>query len=1018
MASSPAIASPSSDVLCPIEIERVAPDRWRAVAALPNGEVLGIDDEGDPLRAAEQRLPSLPAQPDVVVLVGAGLGYGLEAARLRWPEARLIVFEPYAALADSLRARLPRLLDDRVTILIGPSYAGADSLWRTFDRLPAAEPAVIVHPAMERAAPGATAAARGLLQRALSAGAMNAQARADNAGRYLLNTLRNLPLVARGADASRLRGKFAGVPTIIAAAGPSLDRSLDALRDVAGKALLIAVDTAWRPLANAGIDPSIVVAVDPTELNGRHLVGVPFRRAPLLLAEASVEPRALRASGARPGTLRIADHHPWPWLRSNGIAPPQTRVWGSVLTAAFDLAVELGGDPIAFVGADLAFTGGRPYCRGTTFEEEWAGWVGRGVSLSQVWSNTLASRRVLEAAGVDGRPALTSPHLVEFRDWIAAQANQLTGRRVVNATGAGILTGGRIEQSDLAAIFAGRGERFDPSEQIVDAGSAGAESAVAGALDALLSDDWATSLPAVVSVWMTFAGGKVGAGEIRQALEDARRELGEGNDTARVMFEGSARRHRMPAADRVSRLRALLDEGVGADADPGAGADTGDAREALERILARPGTLVDDDPSEHAPRPASPVSLRFKWRGEIEDEIALFEERLIAAAAKRQPAVDGAFWSGAIDPVDDDGHRAIEPATIDPDTVARLALLAQWLAVGDAPQVEPRVRRVIAAAAAAIDRPVLIGGDGWTVSGLAPEPRTLPLRADAFMRAATGSIVAGPLAASGDPRWAFLDSPDYVEPIVLTDRGLPRSWSCATIDADTAIVTPGHAVNSIRLTTDGGLDVLPAWPLPLSGEVPWGSAGGSLAWSRQPAAIMLRPEPRAESIVFEMPFTPMRPAIATDGSTCWTAVEGGLWHWRPGEPAVKLNDVPASFPVRMSFDADGTPALVAGPITRDAGGRMLRRRHEFEWVCGRDGTSLRREPTGRDGIMSSASTSGAWTASAHPFADVVNLHGPGRQLVLGCYAPIEVAWLGPSLLVVVADGSVLLFPDLAARLGA
>jgi hypothetical protein len=120
----------------------------------------------------------------------------------------------------------------------------------------------------------------------------------------------------------------------------------------------------------------------------------------------------------------------------------------------------------------------------------------------------------------------------------------------------------------------------------------------------------------------------------------------------------------------------------------------------------------------------------------------------------------------------------------------------------------------------------------------------------------------------------------------------------------------------------------------------------------------------------------------------------------------------------MSFDGDGTPVLVAGPISRDADGRMLRRRHEFEWVCGGDGTALRREPTGRDGIMSSASTNGAWTASAHPFADVINLHGAGRQLLLGCYAPIEVAWLGASLLVVVADGSVLLFPDLAGRLGA
>jgi hypothetical protein len=282
---------------------------------------------------------------------------------------------------------------------------------------------------------------------------MNERARAANAGRYVLHTLRNLAHIVHGADPAALGGRFGGVPAILTGAGPSLNDNIALLRNMCGRALVIATDTSWRPLAAAGIDPHIVVAVDPTEENGRHLVDVPSRLRPWLIAEGSIDPRAFDAMDGRVAAFRVGLHHPWPWLQEHGVERPLVRVWGSVLTAAYDLALAFGCNPIVFAGADLAYTNFQPYCRGTTFERDWAEHTGRGVSLAVVWKQTLMARPLQIESDVCGARTITAPHLIEFRNWIAARAAEASDRRTVNATGAGILCGTHIEQSTIDGVL-------------------------------------------------------------------------------------------------------------------------------------------------------------------------------------------------------------------------------------------------------------------------------------------------------------------------------------------------------------------------------------------------------------------------------------------------------------------------------------------------------------------------------------------------------------------------------------
>lgn len=432
-----------------------------------------LHDVIDPGREAQAQLAGVRDTAHTIVLLGAGLGFVTEAAATRWPTAAVVVIEPSADTARVAVTRTPALYDSgRVRVIVGPDYSGIADLWKVFDRPEAADAAglaVVGHAALTQAMPAESAKAYHLLSRAIQAAKMNRQAREENAGRYLLNTLRNLPAILGSGDPAQLVGKLAGVPAIIVGAGPSLDRQLDDLRAVAGRAVIVAADTAWRPLVNAGIDPHFVIALDPTEANGRHLRGVASSRQTWAIVEGSVEPAAVNGFRNSLFTFRVANHHPWPWLQALNVQRPMVRAWGSVLTSALDLGLVFGCDPVVFVGADLAFTDGRPYCRGTSFEEDWARHTARGASLRQVWRNTLTARQLLKDTGIKGDSVLTAPHLIEFRNWIVGRANEAVSRsqRVCNATGDGILAGGPIQQVDLRGVFDARPECDTAIRQIV-----------------------------------------------------------------------------------------------------------------------------------------------------------------------------------------------------------------------------------------------------------------------------------------------------------------------------------------------------------------------------------------------------------------------------------------------------------------------------------------------------------------------------------------------------------------------
>ena len=321
----------------------------------------GPSASSDAARWLDEACAGRPVPP-LLIVVGLAEGYLLDVLEARAPETRVLAIEPDKRMADAFAARRDWSQwrsSGRLAHLVHPDYTGADEAWRMFPRDTNAC-LLMVNPGLEGQHPSTGNAAR-VAQKILYGVRANAEARRQFAPRYLTNVIRNTPAIARGQDVRLLTDAFRGVPAVIAAAGPSLDAAVR--RRTAGfadRALLIAADTALRPLLARGRRrrswsvgarpehaqcPSLSGAAGSRHLAGRRVRARSQCDGPLRWTH--VLAACLEASSV--ALAEHVRHRRWPGRRL-GFGADRCDAGG-------DPRLE-GSDPIVLVGADLAFTGG------------------------------------------------------------------------------------------------------------------------------------------------------------------------------------------------------------------------------------------------------------------------------------------------------------------------------------------------------------------------------------------------------------------------------------------------------------------------------------------------------------------------------------------------------------------------------------------------------------------------------------------------------------------------------------
>jgi hypothetical protein len=230
--------------------------------------------------------------------------------------------------------------------------------------------------------------------------------------------------ISNGKQALSLKNSVEGAVAIVIGAGPSLDKLLPMIREVQDKVIVFCAFKALKAVTAAGIDPDIVVCLDPKQ-KIRHLESVDLNRVGAFLVEVACNAEMVATIAHRPIIPFGASDIPLALVKSTGAADiPVIATGGSAVHGGLQAALLFGCRTIYFAGTDFGFPENRLYADGAgtgdrfqvaadgrTYERQPLDSHHRGGLLTPVNSNS---------GGMIG----ASVEMIQFREWTEARIEQ------------------------------------------------------------------------------------------------------------------------------------------------------------------------------------------------------------------------------------------------------------------------------------------------------------------------------------------------------------------------------------------------------------------------------------------------------------------------------------------------------------------------------------------------------------------------------------------------------------------
>ena len=238
----------------------------------------------------------------------------------------------------------------------------------------------------------------------------------------------NLEPCLRSGVLSDLTGALTGSTAILAAAGPALQESLDFIRRNSGRAVVIAVNSALKPLLAAGIEPHFVVINDTSMDSEPTLAGLPRLDGTRLVAHCL----STSGGGSFPQAYFFGNFPGQPFPRRGSLL-----LHGSVITTAFSLAEYLGCAKVLLAGVQLASADplAMNYTNGSQHEAHASG--AQGMELIHRWP------QLYPVLAANGKQYFTTLNFFDSAQWFADRI-RMASMEVVNLCPATILTGSGI----------------------------------------------------------------------------------------------------------------------------------------------------------------------------------------------------------------------------------------------------------------------------------------------------------------------------------------------------------------------------------------------------------------------------------------------------------------------------------------------------------------------------------------------------------------------------------------------
>ncbi len=138
---------------------------------------------------------------------------------------------------------------------------------------------------------------------------------------------------------------------VVISAGPSLDSEWDHLREIQGRALLVACDAVLRSCLERGITPHLVCCTERRSLTLPFFKGLPRDLKTIMVGQGTLTPTVFHIyPGPQTVSFKLQSHFQW-----LGLNRKLHWVAGSVAHLCYQMAASLGARSIALVGQDLAF---------------------------------------------------------------------------------------------------------------------------------------------------------------------------------------------------------------------------------------------------------------------------------------------------------------------------------------------------------------------------------------------------------------------------------------------------------------------------------------------------------------------------------------------------------------------------------------------------------------------------------------------------------------------------------------
>lgn len=270
---------------------------------------------------------------------------------------------------------------------------------------------------------------------------------------WAYNIASNVAEISTHYGVSRFFDKYKNIPAVIVSAGPSLEKNIRKLKEMKNKALIIAVDTAMKPLFSHNISPHFIITIDPQKKNSKYFRNVYFKDS-VLIAESSVDKEAIDSFNGAIYFINSIFPLAKYFMEELGDRGDVT-TGGSVSTAAYDFAIRIGANPIIMVGLDLSFPNYQTHIKGSYHEENFFTEIYKLDSYDSRIYKVLIAGNLREEKNIYNEKVWTDSRFDMYKNWYEEQCEKNNKIKFYNATEGGIKINGmeNIKLEELTQNF-------------------------------------------------------------------------------------------------------------------------------------------------------------------------------------------------------------------------------------------------------------------------------------------------------------------------------------------------------------------------------------------------------------------------------------------------------------------------------------------------------------------------------------------------------------------------------------